>query len=191
MTLTHWQPFSEMNSLQRDMNRLFDVLEPMDRESTQQFVPLVEMSETADTIYLQVEVPGMNANDLDVRVTKEAVAIHGDRQSSFQQNAMVRSEFRHGKFSRVIPLPTIVNNSAVKGNYQNGIMSLELPKLKQENKPVKVNLGSGNDRATLKATESQLEMKAAARDAEQPNSLEGGYGNTVEADLWNDSQSVE
>ena len=189
MTLIHWQPFSEMNSLQRDMNRLFDTLEPMERESTQQFVPLVEISETADTIYLQVEVPGMNANDLDVRVTKEAVAIYGDRQSSFQQNGIVRSEFCYGKFSRVIPLPTIVNNSAVKGNYQNGIMNLELPKLKQENKPIKVNLGSSNDRATLKA-KPQLE-KPADRDAEQPNSPEGGYGNTVEADLWNDNQSVE
>ena len=70
MTLIHWQPFSEMNLLQSDMNRLFDALEPMERESTQQFVPLVEISETADTIYLQVEVPGMNANDLDVRLNE-------------------------------------------------------------------------------------------------------------------------
>ena len=189
MTLIHWQPFSEMNSLQRDMNRLFDTLEPMERESGQQFIPLIEMSETEDTIYLLVEVPGMNADDLDVRVTKEAVSIYGDRQSSFKQNGMVRSEFRYGKFSRVIPLPTIVNNSAVKGNYQNGIMTLELPKLKEENKPVKVRLGSSKDRATSEP-KPQLE-KSADRDLEQPNSPYGGYGNTVEADLWNDNSVVK
>ena len=103
----------------------------------------------------------------------------------------MRSEFCYGKFSRVIPLPTIVNNSAVKGNYQNGIMNLELPKLKQENKPVKVNLSSSNDRAALEATEPQLEMKAAEGNTEQSNSPEGGYGNTVEADLWNDNSSVK
>ena len=189
MALIHWQPYSGMNSLQRDLNRLFDALEPMESESTQQFVPLIEMSETEDTIYLQVEVPGMDANDLDVRVTKEAVAIYGDRQPSYLQNGMARSEFRYGKFSRVIPLPTIVNNSAVKGNYQNGIMTLELPKLKEENKPIKVNLSSSNAQAISEA-KPQLE-KAVDRDTEQSNSPEGGYGNTVEADLWNEDRAVE
>lgn len=188
MALIHWQPYSGMNSLQKDLNRLFDTLEPMERESTQQFVPLVEMSETEDTIYLQVEVPGIDANDLDVRVTKEAVAIYGDRQPSYQQNSMARSEFRYGKFSRVIPLPTIVNNNTVKGNYQNGIMTLELPKLKEENKPIRVNISSSNARAI---SDAKPQLEKAASDTEQPNSPEGGYGNTVEADLWNEDRSVK
>ena len=189
MALIHWQPYPGMNSLQKDFNRLFDAFEPMERESTQQFVPLVEMSETEDTIYLQVEVPGINANDLDVRVTKEAVAISGDRQPSYRQNGIARSEFRYGKFSRVIPLPTTINNNTVKGNYQNGIMTLELPKLKEENKPIKVNLSSSNARPISDA-KPQIE-KTAERDTEQSNSPEGGYGNTVEADLWNENRSVK
>ena len=92
-------------------------------------------------------------------------------------------------FSRVIPLPTIVNNSAVKGNYQNGIMTLELPKLKKENNPVKVYFGSSKDRPTSEAAEPQSEKPA--RDVARSNSPEGGYGNTDEADLWNDNSAVK
>lgn len=191
MALIRWQPFQEMDSLQRDLNRLFDVSK---RESSQQFVPLAEISETEDKIYLEVEVPGMNTNDLDVQVTKEAVAIYGKRvaPSRLKQNPhAIQSEFRYGKFSRVIALPTLINNSAVRGSYQNGILTLELPKLQEENTAVKVNLSSSGDRPTSESTEPEPESDAANADAEKPNKPDGGYGNTTETDLWNDKESSD
>ena len=78
MALIRWQPFREMEALQRDMNRMFESLAPMEQGSMQQsFMPLAEMEETEDAIHLKVEVPGMSADDLDVQVTKEAVMITG------------------------------------------------------------------------------------------------------------------
>ncbi len=56
IALIHWQPFPEMNSLPRDMNRLFKALAPMEQESSsiqQSFMPLAEMVETEDAIILE------------------------------------------------------------------------------------------------------------------------------------------
>lgn len=146
MALIRWEPFREVDTLQREMNRLFDSLTTSDNGDLNNiaFVPAAEMQETTNTIELRVEVPGLDAKDLDVRVTEQAVAISGERQSEkrTQENGMTRSEFRYGKFQRVIPLPTRVQNTEVKADYKNGILSLSLPKAEDErNKVFKVDLG--------------------------------------------------
>ena len=153
MALIRWQPFQEMTALQRDMNRMFDSLSPMRDEDMMQmqqmsFSPAAEMEETENAINLKVEIPGMESKDLDVQVTKEAVMISGERksESKSEQNGMTRSEFRYGRFSRTIPLPTRVDNTNVKGDYKDGILKLEIPKAEDEkNKVTKVNIGSGNN----------------------------------------------
>jgi HSP20 family protein len=86
----------------------------------------------------------LEAKDIDVRVTEQAVAISGERQSETktEERGMTRSEFRYGKFQRVIPLPARVQNAQVQADYKNGVLSLSLPKAEDEkNKVVKVNLG--------------------------------------------------
>jgi HSP20 family protein len=145
MAITRWQPFQEIETLQRDMNRLFDRLMSTngDRMSTT-FSPAAEMAETADAIHLKLEIPGMDAKDIDVQVSAEAVSISGERkeETRTEEKGMTRTEFRYGKFQRVIPLPARVQNTDVKADYKNGILQLILPKSEEErNKVVKVNLG--------------------------------------------------
>ena len=166
MASIRWQPFHEMDALQRDMNRMFEALASNEQGSIRQsFMPLAEMEQTEDAVHLKVEVPGMNLDDIDVQVTKEAVMITGERksESKSENNGMKRTEFRYGSFSRTIPLPVPVDNSQVKGDYQDGILILELPKLqKQENKVTKVNISSGNnnDRNLGQASTENVEVNA-------------------------------
>lgn len=146
MALIRWEPFREVESLQREMNRLFDSLTPSENGDTKSiaFMPAAEMQETPNSIELKVEVPGLEAKDIDVRVTEQAVAISGERNTQIktEERGMTRSEFRYGKFQRVIPLPARVQNDKVQANYTNGILSLSLPKAEDEkNKIVKVDLG--------------------------------------------------
>lgn len=150
MAIVHWSPIREIENLQREMNQLFDTLSPtLSNQSTNPrngvpFIPSVEISEAPDTIRLRVEVPGMEAKDLDVQVTAEAVAISGERKAEMrrEEDGMVRSEFRYGKFQRVIPLPTRIQNDQVEADYKDGVLSLRLPKVDTEkNKIVKINLG--------------------------------------------------
>ncbi|MEH2079484.1 MAG: Hsp20/alpha crystallin family protein [Nostoc sp.] len=93
---------------------------------------------------LRVEIPGVEAKDLDVEVTQDAVSIAGEHryEKHSQSKAKVHSEFRYGNFTRVIPLPTKVQNQQVKADLKDGILILTLPKLEQEQSKVfKVNLG--------------------------------------------------
>ncbi len=145
MALIRWQPFQEIESLQRDMNRFFDRLSPEDREDNRfTFVPAAEIQETADAIHLRLEVPGMDAKDLDVQVSADAVSISGERreETKTEEQGMTRTEFRYGQFKRVIPLLARIENTNVQADYKDGILKLTLPKAEEEkNKVVKVNLG--------------------------------------------------
>ena len=144
MALVRWEPFREIDSIQREMNRLFDSLAPRTSEKFgSAFVPAAEMEETPEAIHLKLEVPGMDAKDIDIQVTADSVSISGERKSETktEEKGMTRSEFRYGSFSREIPLPIRVQNTNVSAEYKDGILNLTLPKAEEEkNRVVKVNL---------------------------------------------------
>lgn len=147
MPLIRWEPFREIDTLQREMNRLFDslVTSSSDKEKLSLgFVPPAEMTETDDAVHIRLEVPGMEAKDLNIEVTAESVSISGERkeETKTEEKGMTRSEFRYGQFCRVLPLSTRIDNQNVKAEYKDGILKLELPKAEEEkHKVVKVNLG--------------------------------------------------
>lgn len=145
MTLIRWQPFREIDTLQKEMNRLFEGLsyDPGREREEFSFIPPAEMHETPDAIELKLEVPGMEAKDLDIQVTIDSVSISGERKSETQteEKGITRSEFRYGHFRRVIPLPVNIDNSNVKAEYKDGLLTLTLPKVEEErDKVVRVNL---------------------------------------------------
>jgi HSP20 family protein len=143
MALIRWEPFREVDSLQKEMNRLFESLAPTTREEGVTFAPPAEMEETDDAIHLRLEVPGMEPKDLDVQVTRDAVAISGERKSERKagEQGMRRSEFRYGSFRRVIPLPSQVKNTETQAEYKDGVLHLNLPKSEEERTKVhKVSL---------------------------------------------------
>jgi HSP20 family protein len=139
-------PFREFDTLQRQMNRLFDRLIPNDGDERTgfTFIPAAEIKETDDAIHLRLEVPGLEAKDVNVEATPESVSISGERryETKTEENGVTRSEFRYGRFQRVIPLPSLIQNDKVQAEYKNGILSLTLPKAESEkHRAVKVNLG--------------------------------------------------
>lgn len=144
MNLTRWEPFREIDSLQREVNRLFDNLSTTNQRNDEGgFLPPAEMTETKEAIHLKLEVPGMEAKDIDVQVTAESVSIRGERKSVSRVNTEggKRSEFRYGIFQRIIPLPARVQNTNVTAEYKDGILHLNLPKLEEEKtRVVKVNI---------------------------------------------------
>jgi HSP20 family protein len=145
MALVRWNPWQEMNALQRQFDRLFDeALVPTTVwERGLIRVPAAELQETEDAIHLKLEIPGIEAKDLDVQVTENTVSISGERKSETkaEKDGATRSEFHYGKFQRVIPLPSKIQNTNVTAEYKDGILNLTLPKTEAEkNKVVKVNL---------------------------------------------------
>ncbi|MBD2463758.1 Hsp20/alpha crystallin family protein [Oscillatoria sp. FACHB-1407] len=144
MALVRWAPFREIETLQRELNQLFDTLgSDATRADMVSFTPSAEIHETPEAIQLRVEIPGIDAKDLDIQVMADAVSISGERKSETrtEDKGVIRSEFRYGSFRRVVPMPTRIQNDKVKAEYKDGILSLTLPKVEEEkNKVVKVNL---------------------------------------------------
>ena len=160
MAIIRYNPWSEMNSLQRQLNRMFDdVLTPATLADFGNFskVPAAELTETEDNLVLKLEVPGMQPAELNIEATAKSISISGERKSETQAEdsgktrlsegvyhkgtMSFRTEFRYGSFQRVIPLPVRIQNTEVKAEYKNGILHLTLPKAEAEkNKVVKVNL---------------------------------------------------
>ena len=134
-----WQPLQELRSLQREMDRLLERLASgFDGGRSFAFAPLAEMDETDEEVHLRLEIPGLEADDLDIEVTEDAVSISGERksESKTEEKGVTHSEFHYGKFERMISLPAHVQSDRVKAEYKNGILALTLPKTDEEKKKV-------------------------------------------------------
>jgi len=165
MALIRWQPFQELETLRNQMDQMFDQLANVDRDYSTNWKPAVELQDTEDSLILRAEVPGIEGKDLDIRVTREAVAISGEHryEKKTDERGYFRSEFRYGKFQRVIPLPVPIQNEQVQAEFKNGILTLTLPKVTEARRTVvKVNLG---DSTTPSAT-NPLQNGSEANNAE-------------------------
>jgi HSP20 family protein len=153
MAIVRWQPLYELNTLSREMNRLFEQLPQLNVDTPDLlnqgngWVPAVEMKETDTEIVLRAEVPGLSAENLDVQVTRNAVSISGEHryEKQAEDKGYFHSEFRYGKFQRIVPLPSKVENEQVKAEFKDGILTLTLPKAADERRKVfRVNLNQSN-----------------------------------------------
>ncbi len=145
MVLVRWNPWQEIDTLQHQLNSLLDeaLVPATSWQKSFSRVPAAEIQETPDGINLKLEVPGMEAKDLDVQVTEDGVSISGNRKSETksEEKGVTKSEFHYGKFHRVIPLPSKIQHTKVEAEYKDGILNLKLPKMvEEENKVVKVSI---------------------------------------------------
>ena len=148
MAIVRYNPWAEMSSLQSQLNRMFDdVLTPASFSEFGNFskVPAAELTNTDTALMLKLELPGIDAADINIEATAKSVSISGERRPQTSTEAgSVRTEFRYGGFSRVIPLPVKIQNTEVKAEYKDGILQLTLPKAEEEkNRVVKVDVLAG------------------------------------------------
>ena len=159
MALIRWQPFQEFETLRRQMDHMFDELTGSERQAATSWQPAIELQDTEDNLMLRAQIPGVEGKDIDIQVTREAVAISGEYrlEKKTQEQGFFRTEFRYGNFQRVIPLPVPIQNEQVKADFTNGILTLTLPKVTEARRTVvKLNLAESTD------TTAQLNAQADA-----------------------------
>ncbi len=146
MLVRYWQPFQEMETLARQLDRLFDDLEG-NRQEQLTWAPAMELQDTGEALVLRAQIPGVDAKDVDIQVAKQSVAISGEyrQEHKTEEKGYFKSEFRYGKFHRTVKLPVAVDNTQVTADYANGVLTLTLPKhVEVRNQVVKVNLTEAN-----------------------------------------------
>src|SRR5579863_8116346 len=149
--LTRWDPAREYSTLQDRMNRLFresySPEGPEEALTTTSFAPPVDIYEDEHNITLNLEVPGIDEKDIDVRVENSTLTVHGERtiEKEEKEENFRRVERQYGEFTRSFTLPSSVDPGQVSAHYDNGVLKIALAK-KAEAKPkqIKVNVGGAN-----------------------------------------------
>jgi len=149
-TITRWDPFRGLTTLQEQMNRLFEDTLFRGRSSDSALTtwsPAVDAYETENELVVKADLPDLDEKDLDVRVENNMLTIHGERklEQSVSEDNYLRIERAYGSFSRSFSLPNTVNADAIKAEYRNGVLTVRMPK-REESKPkqIKVSVASNS-----------------------------------------------
>ena len=146
-TLSRFEPFRGVSTLQDQLNRVFnDVFERAGDESNlTSWVPAVDIFETEHEMVVKADLPDVDPKNLDIRVENNILTIRGERkfEKKVSEDKYLRVERTYGSFSRSFSLANTVNAEAIKADYQNGVLTLTIPK-REEAKPkqIKVNVGT-------------------------------------------------
>lgn len=134
---TRREDFSRsFRELQREIDRLFDDFFRAERREPTRFLPDVDIYEDDNKIYVEVEVPGMNKEDVKVKIEDNVLIIFGEKKQekeSKKHNYHV-VERSYGTFQRSFALPDYVDTEKIKASYDKGVLKIEIPK-KESAKP--------------------------------------------------------
>jgi len=144
-TLDRWEPFRG-KSPESQMNRLFgDFLgRAFQEQNLTSWAPAVDIYEGEHELVVKADLPGINPEELDIRVENNILTIRGERkfEKKVDEKNYLRVERAYGSFARSFSLANTVNTEAIKANYKDGVLTLSIPK-REEAKPkqIKVNVG--------------------------------------------------
>jgi len=140
--LIRWEPAREMMTLRDAMDRLFD--DAFTRPLTLRdgwSAPAIDMYQTDDEIVLKASLPGVKADEVQINITGEVLTLKGEtkHEEEHKDRAWHIREQRWGAFERAVVLPTEVVADKAKAEFENGILTVTLPKA-EEVKPKIINI---------------------------------------------------
>ena len=142
-TIARWEPFRGVTALQDQINRLFnDTFERTGEQSNlSAWAPAVDIYETEHELVVKADLPDVDPKDLDIRVENNLLTIRGERkfEKKVSEENYLRVERSFGSFARSFTLANTVNTDAIKAEYQNGVLTLSIPK-REEAKPRQIKV---------------------------------------------------
>ena len=157
MALVRFEPARELDSLQSDMNRLFDGFfgSRTSGNGVRRWLPAMDLVEAEGDLVLRADLPGVNEDDVEIEIRDGVLTISGERKTEHEdrREGFHRVERAFGSFSRSVTLPKGVDADAVTASFDRGILEVRVPK-PEERKPKRVEISTG------------------ARGAEEPKAVE-------------------
>jgi len=133
--LTRWEPVREMMTLREAMDRLFDdaFTRPINLRDGGWSAPAIDMYQTDDDVVVKAALPGFKADEVQINVTGEVLTLRGEtkHEEEKQEKAWHIHEHRWGSFERSITLPTDVKADKAVADFENGILTVTLPKAEE------------------------------------------------------------
>ena len=152
-TMTRWDPFQDLRSAQDEMAQMSPMLahalglhgQPQGSDRATAWAPALDISERKDAYLVTVELPGVEAEDLDITMEDGLLTIKGERQftSESSEQQFHRVERRYGAFQRSITLPAQVQADHIEATFDNGVLQIVVPKA-EEAKPKRIQVRPGS-----------------------------------------------
>ena len=128
MSVTRWDPFQDLLSIQDEMNQLFGRVFGQQagpgQAGQRAWAPALDIAERPDAYLVTVEVPGVKPEDLDITLEGGVLTVQGERrfQDESTDQQWHRVERRYGAFRRSITLPSQVQADKVEASFDNGLL---------------------------------------------------------------------
>lgn len=152
--ISKFEPFRELERMSNDMSRQMDslfrdfgssnffndyfgggnVLRQFLNDRTGMFSPRVDIAEDEKNIFLHVELPGMDKENVSVSISDDRVlTVKGERKNEMKDSGknFVRMERSYGSFTRSFQLPENAKTDGISAEFKNGILNITLPKVEE------------------------------------------------------------
>ena len=160
MALVRWEPVRELNSLQSEMNRLFNTF--FDTPSgggngggARRWIPSMDLAETDTHYVLRADLPGLGEDDVSIELDDNVLTVAGERKAEqeVKKEGYHRVERSFGQFRRSLTLPDGVDADAVAATFDKGVLEIRIPK-PEARKPRKVAIHVGDKPAAIEGSEA-------------------------------------
>jgi len=130
--LTRRTPNRTIRNLQREVDSIFDQFfgRGEDEDTSAVWAPRTDLSETDDAFRIRLDVPGMEKDDITINLQNNTLTVSGERSSERTEEGeeYVRVERAFGNFHRTFTLPDAVDPENVEAAYDNGVLTIHVPK---------------------------------------------------------------
>ncbi|MCF6246231.1 MAG: Hsp20/alpha crystallin family protein [Desulfobacula sp.] len=140
MKLVRYNPFNEIDFWGNSFNSCFN--DPITKSRRpQEWVPVVDILSKDDTVILNVELPGVNKEDICVNIEEKVLTIKGERKLENEDDTFHQRERIYGNFKRSFSLSDDILTDEVSADYADGILTLTLKKdtTKEKVKEITIN----------------------------------------------------
>ena len=126
-----WDPFSEVDELYRQMNRLLET--GVTADGATHWVPAADLEETEDAYTIEMELPGVKQDDVDIEVNGRELTVSGEIKEKERVGILRRRTRKVGEFSYSVTLPMEIDADGVSADLKDGVLTIRVPKT-QRNK---------------------------------------------------------
>lgn len=151
MALVRWDPTREVDSLQSEVNRVFDAFfgnGAGEATRARRWVPAMDLVETEEHLVLRADLPGLTEGDVAIEVKDGVLTVSGERKAEHEEKSegFYRVERSFGAFARSMTLPQGTDAEQVAAEFANGVLEVRIPK-PAERKPHRVAIGGADESA--------------------------------------------
>ena len=154
---------NQLMHLQDEMNRIFQdfwggsfpegwsiparMAQMAASEQSSQFMPRVDVHETDSAVQISAELPGMDVDDIEINCERDRLRIRGEKtsQKTSDDEGVYHAERVFGAFERTIMLPHEVDVDKAEAHFNNGVLTVEIPRVEPGSKSKKISIKRQED----------------------------------------------